>query len=104
MAIEIKAYEDKLAELCVAYGVQQLEVFGSVTREDFDPQQSDMDFLVVFEDSRPHGAFDRYFGLKEALERLFERSIDLIEERAIKNPYFRQAILRDRMVIYGTGG
>ena len=69
----------------------------------FDPKQSDIDFLVEFSEVHPLGAFERYFGLREALERLFHRSVDLIEERAIRNPYFREAIERDRVLLYGTG-
>nr|NIT57867.1 hypothetical protein [Fodinibius sp.]NIV15274.1 hypothetical protein [Fodinibius sp.]NIY26449.1 hypothetical protein [Fodinibius sp.] len=48
------------------------------------------------------GAFERYFGLKEALERLFQRSVDLVDVKAIKNPYFRQAIEKDKVIVYGT--
>lgn len=103
MAIDISVHMDELAELCETYGVRRLEVFGSALRSDFDPKQSDIDFLVGFSEVHPLGAFERYFGLKEALERLFHRSVDLIEERAIRNPYFREAIERDRVLLYGTG-
>ena len=60
-----------------------------------------MDFLVDFSDVHPLGAFDRYFGLKEALEQLFRRSVNLVEKRAIKNPYFCQAIEGNGVVVYG---
>ena len=103
MAVDMDLYMDELAEACDAYGVRRLEVFGSAFRGDFDPKHSDIDFLVEFTEGHPLGAFERYFGLKEALERLFQRPVDLVEERAIRNPYFREAIQQDRVVVYGTG-
>jgi predicted nucleotidyltransferase len=103
MEFDISDYVSELEALCVAFGVRRLELFGSASRSDFDLAHSDVDFLVDFVEIHPLGAFDRYFGLKEGLERLLGRSVDLVEEKAIKNPYFRQAIDRDRMVVYGSG-
>ena len=88
--------------MCSAYGVKRLELFGSGSRNDFDLERSDLDFLVEFADPMPTGAFDRYFGLKEDLEQLFQRPVDLVEIRAITNPYFREAIQQDRVLVYGT--
>jgi uncharacterized protein len=102
MNLNLANYADKLSNLCAAYGVKRLELFGSASRSDFDLEQSDLDFLVEFIDNHPLGAFDRYFGLKEDLERLFQRPVDLVERKAIKNPYFRQAIEQDRVLVYGT--
>ncbi|MBN1937923.1 MAG: nucleotidyltransferase domain-containing protein [Anaerolineae bacterium] len=102
MRLEIEDYQAELIELCEAFGVRRLEIFGSASRGDFDFGQSDIDFLVEL---APHalGPFEQYFGLKEALEQLFGRSVDLVEEKAIKNPYFKQAIAQDRSLVYGTG-
>jgi len=100
---DVSADMSKLAELCAQYGVRRLELFGSASRTDFDLARSDMDFIVDFADARPLGAFDRYFGFKEALEQLFQRPVDLVEDRAIRNPYFKQAIERDRVLLYGAG-
>ncbi|MBN2390354.1 MAG: nucleotidyltransferase domain-containing protein [Anaerolineae bacterium] len=102
MGSVIGNYKNKLSELCHIYGVRRLEVFGSASRHDFDPKRSDIDFLVNFTETHPLGAFEQYFGLKEALEQLFQRPVDLIEEKAIKNPYFKQAIQQDRVLIYET--
>ena len=103
MTLEINAYMSKLSELCARYGVNRLEVFGSAARGNFDPKHSDVDFLVDFAEKHPLGAFERYFGLKEALEQLFQRPVDLVEEKAIRNPYFHQAIAQDKVLVYGTG-
>ena len=68
---------DKVAALCAAHGVKRLELFGSAARGDFDVHSSDVDFLVDFSDPNYVGAFDRYFGFKEALEKLLQRPVDL---------------------------
>lgn len=102
MNLDLTAYSEQLSNLCAIYGVKRLELFGSASRSDFDSKKSDLDFLVEFEASHSTGAFDRYFGLKENLERLFERPVDLIEIKAIKNPYFRQSVERDKVLVYGT--
>jgi predicted nucleotidyltransferase len=102
MTLDLARYADELSYLCDEYGVKRLELFGSATRKNFDFDDSDLDFLVDFEETHPMGAFDRYFGLKEALERLFQRPVDLVVVKAIKNPYFRQAIEKDKVLIYGT--
>lgn len=102
MSLNLSDYADKLSNLCVIYGVKCLELFGSATRDDFDLDESDLDFLVEFVASHPMGAFDQYFGLKEELEQLFGRSVDLVEVKAIKNPYFRQAIEQDKVLVYGS--
>ena len=102
MALEIDQYRNELSDLCAIYGVRCLEMFGSAARGDFDRSQSDVDFLVDFTEAHSLGAFDRYFGLKEALEQLFQRSVDLVEEKAVKNPYFKLAVERDRVLVYGA--
>jgi predicted nucleotidyltransferase len=104
MKLTILNYLNKVSELCATYGVRRLELFGSASRSDFDLDNSDIDFLVDFVEIHPLGAFDRYFGLKEGLEQLFQRSVDLVEAKAIKNPYFKQAIERDRVLVYGPRG
>ena len=101
MNLNLVEYSDRLSNLCAIYGVKRLELFGSALRSDFDLKNSDLDFLIEFAGSQSTGAFDRYFGLKEALERLFQRPVDLVEIKAIKNPYFRQAIERDKVLVYG---
>lgn len=102
ITIQFTDYSDRLSTLCTHYGVELLELFGSATRADFEPEKSDLDFLVLFSEDHSLGAFDRFFGLKEDLETLFQRSVDLIEIKAIKNPYFRQAIEKDKVLVYGT--
>ena len=94
--------QPQLIELCKQFHAQRLEVFGSVTREDFDPAKSDLDFLVLFEEMAPGEYADSYFGLLSALEDLFERNIDLVELKAITNPYFLEAVEESRVNLYAA--
>jgi predicted nucleotidyltransferase len=71
--------EDKVEEVgrvCRRPGVERLDVFGSAVGNDFDPEGSDLDFVVSFERRVPPWPFDRYFGLKEDLEELFGRPVE----------------------------
>ncbi len=98
----VAARAGQLADLCRRYHVRRLEVFGSATTERFDPQRSDIDLLVEFDDVARGERFDTYFGFQEALERLFGRNVGLVEPDAIKNRYFRQAINQQRMLLYAA--
>jgi uncharacterized protein len=98
----IEQHRAQLDELCRRYRVRRLDLFGSATRDDFDPQRSDLDFLVEFEDYRLENASDRYLGLMVDLEDLFGRRIDLVSTKAIENPYFRKEILRTRVPLYAA--
>jgi predicted nucleotidyltransferase len=92
-----------ISELCRRYGVSRLELFGSATTDAFDPQRSDLDFLVEF-DVNPSKLFDRYFGLKESLEELCGRDVDLVTVASLQNPYFIEAVNRSRQLVYASEG
>ena len=92
-----------LAVVCRRYGVRRLELFGSATTSSFDPNRSDLDFLVEF-DADPARLFDRYFGLKESLETLFGRNVDLVTVGALQNPYFIEAVNETRQLVYAAEG
>src|SRR5687768_10976612 len=96
------AQRQQLTELCMRFGVRRLEMFGSATTARFDPDTSDLDFLVEFEGLTTGDAADRYFGLLFALEELFKRSIDLVDVTAVDNPYFLRSIAPSRRVLYAA--
>ncbi len=104
----IAAVEDKRAEvvgLCRRHGVERLDLFGSASGagDGFDPEGSDLDFVVSFERREPPRLFDRYFGLKEDLEGLFGRGVDLVTEDALKkDPDFAEGISGARMPLYAA--
>lgn len=93
---------DEIAQLCRRHRVTRLEVFGSAASGNFDPETSDLDFLVEFVPLGPGERADAYFGLLEDLRDLFGRPVDLVMTRAIRNPYFRQAIEQTREVLYAA--
>lgn len=101
MASVLDPHLAELPELCRRYGVRRLEVFGSAASDAFDPQRSDIDFLVEF-DSEPSRLFDRYFGLKESLEALYGRSVDLVTAGSMQNPYFIEAVNKSRQLVYAA--
>ena len=94
---------ESLKRLCKQYRVKRFEVFGSsLTGEGFDSENSDLDFLVEFLPLQPGEHADAYFGLLEALQDLFRCSIDLVETKAIRNPYFLESINQNRKEIYAA--
>ena len=90
-----------LARLCEERRVERLDVFGSAVTGDFNPETSDLDFLVTFQESAADGdAFARQIGLKDALENLFGRKVDVVPERSITNEYFRANVEDTREPVY----
>ena len=92
----------ELERICRQRGVQRIELFGSAAGAGFDHNTSDLDFLVTFKELAPGQYADAYFGLKEDLEGLFQRPVDLVVDSAIQNPYFRQAVDATRTLVYGA--
>ena len=94
---------EELKGLCRRFSVHQLELIGSAAvGEKFDAEKSDIDFLVEFQPLKTGDYADTYFGLLEALESLFNRHIDLVMVRAVKNPYFLESINKSRKVLYAA--
>lgn len=92
----------RITDLCCKHKVRTLAVFGSILTDRFS-DQSDVDLLVDFEPV-DHDKFDyvgNYFGLRDALELLFNRRVDLIEEKGLRNKYFIANVNRTKQMIYG---
>lgn len=89
-----------MAVVCRRFGVRRLEVFGSAA-DGFDPQRSDVDLLVQFDDT---GAdpLDEYFGLKTQLELVLERPVDLLVAGTVRNPYVLAGINASRQLVYAA--
>ncbi len=90
---------DKIRALCDKHKVTRLFVFGSVLTDNFD-KSSDIDFLVDFYGVDLYDYADNYFDLKKSLEDLLNRQIDLLEEKALKNPYLKETIDSSKQLIY----
>ena len=93
---------EEIREICRTHGVKRLDLFGSAARDDFDPETSDVDFLVTFQEGVRRGWMGEYFDLRRALEALFGRSVDLVADREFRNPYFRKAVEESRTPLYDS--
>ena len=96
----LESHINDIKKLCSAHKVKELYAFGSVLTNQFN-SESDIDFVVDFVPMDVSIYADNYFDLKFSLQKLFNRSIDLLEEKAIKNPYFRENLNQQRQLIYG---
>jgi len=97
----IENNREAIARLCRVHGVRSLEAFGSILRDDFDVGRSDVDVLVEFE-AQAADSFSNFLDLKESLEALFQRSVDLVELRAIRNRRLRYYIEQSKSSIYAA--
>lgn len=98
----VEARLPEIAALCRGLGIRRLDLFGSALDESFSPDSSDVDFLVEF-DVRP--GFDylgTYFGLKEGLEQILGRPVDVVTSSSIRNPYFRERVMQTREPLYAA--
>jgi predicted nucleotidyltransferase len=91
---------DRIKALCSKHKVIKLFVFGSILTDKFK-KSSDIDFLVDFDGVDLYDYADNYFDLKKSLETLLKREVDLLEEKAVRNPYLRQNIDSSKQLIYG---
>jgi predicted nucleotidyltransferase len=99
----VESRVEEVRQICRRHGVERLDLFGSAAGEGFDPEGSDLDFVVSFERRDPPELFDRYFGLKEDLEELFGRGVDLMMEGAVeKNPRFAESVAKSRVSLYAA--
>lgn len=96
----IETHKADIIKLCETHKVKSLYVFGSVLTKDFN-SDSDIDIVVDFAKIEVEDYADNYFDFKFSLQDILNRPIDLLEERAIKNPYFRKSLNQQRKLIYG---
>ncbi len=97
---EIITHIDQIKRLCDANKVRTLFAFGSATTDNLRID-SDIDFVVDIADNDPFSYTEKYFRLKSQLEQLFNRQIDLLEQKAIKNPFLKENIDQTKVLIYG---
>jgi predicted nucleotidyltransferase len=99
LMFDIERFKPEIERVCQRLPVKRLGLFGSALSHDFS-QGSDVDVLVIFDSGEEIDLFDKYFELKEQLERIFQREVDLVVDRKFKNPVLRESIDRTRTVIY----
>ena len=96
----LEKYMTEIAELCKKYKVKTLYAFGSVLTRRFN-KNSDIDLIVDFQGVPLENYFDNYCDFKFSLQDVFNREVDLLEEKAIRNPILRRSIDRNKQLIYG---
>ena len=100
MSVRVEIPKDRIIEFCRKWQVKELAIFGSALGDDFRPD-SDVDVLVVFQDDAKWDLFD-HMEAEEELKQIFGRDVDLVEKKAIRNPFRRHHILSNHEVIYAA--
>jgi uncharacterized protein len=99
----IDPHRVELSDLCRSFGVARLELFGSAATAEFDPAGSDIDLLVEFFPGQDLGPWlSQYFELRDRLEALLGRKVDLVLSAAVTNPYFARELNRTRRLLYAA--
>ena len=98
----IEAKRGEIEQLCHDHSVRRLDLFGSAVDDSFDLESSDVDVLVEFDAGPAFDYFGTFFGLKEGLEAILGRPVDLVSVTSIRNPYFKQQVLNSRELLYAA--
>lgn len=97
--IDMIKLKPEIERVCRSLPVKRLGFFGSALTRNFAPN-SDVDVLVTFELDENIDLFDKYFELKEQLEEIFEREVDLVMDKPFRNPVFRESVEKTKSLIY----
>ena len=98
----IEEHQKELDEACSTFNVDELYVFGSILTGEFRAD-SDIDFIVSILSKDPLEYAENYFELKFALEKIFKRKIDLLEQKAIRNKAFEELVDQQKKLVYARG-
>lgn len=98
--LNLQIYKPEITKLCETHKVNKLYAFGSVLNESFQTD-SDIDLIVEFKNIELENYADNYFDFKFSLQDILKRRVDLLEDKAIKNPYFRKTVNEKRQLVYG---
>lgn len=97
----IEQRKEELKNICEKLKIRRLYAFGSAVTVDRFKENSDIDFLISFDESlSPEAYSDNYFQLQYKLRELFNREIEIITERSLSNPYFMKSINRNKVLLY----
>lgn len=100
MGIRIPIDQDRIAAFCDAWQIEEFSLFGSVLRQDFGVD-SDVDVLVAFRPGAPWSLWDLLI-MREELAAMFGREVDMVEKKALRNPFRRHEILSTRQIIHAA--
>ncbi|HAA27248.1 MAG TPA: DNA polymerase subunit beta [Cyanobacteria bacterium UBA8553] len=97
---KIEVSQEAIASFCDRWKITEFALFGSILRDDFRPD-SDVDVLVSFAPDAKWSLWD-IITMKEELEKLFRREVDLVQKDCLRNPFRRYEILTTKQVIYAA--
>ena len=100
MSVQVDIPKAKIADFCRRWRVKELAIFGSALGDNFR-RDSDVDVLVVFQDDAKWDLFD-HMKAEEELKQVFGWEVDLVEKKAIRNPFRLRHILNNHEVIYAA--
>lgn len=92
-------HQNEVNQACLSSQVSELYAFGSVLTDKFN-EESDIDFIVSIETNDPIQYGENYFQLKFQLEKIFNRKIDLLEQKALRNEVFNELINKKKTLVY----
>ena len=92
----------QIEALCRTLDVRRLDLFGSAAEGTFDPETSDVDVLAEFIGGDGFDYLGTHFALKEGLEQILGRPVDVVSATSIRNPYFRERVMRTRELLYAA--
>lgn len=95
---------DRVIAACQKWKIIELALFGSVLRDDFQPDLSDVDILVVF-DPEAHWTLLDLVDIEDDFKEILGRDVDLVERGSIEqshNSVRKQEILSSLKVIYAA--
>lgn len=99
----IQPYLEAIRALCREFGVTRLELFGSAATGEFDPERSDIDFIVEYPPDYEFGHWAaRHVAFKERLEALLGRPVDLVMASAMRKPRFIESVNQTRRLLYAA--
>jgi uncharacterized protein len=98
----VAAKRQEIEDLCRRLDVRRLDLFGSATGASFDVVGSDVDVLVEFGTRPGFDYYGTFFTLKEGLEEILGRPVDLVSSSSIRNPYFRRTVMETREMLYAA--
>jgi predicted nucleotidyltransferase len=95
--------DEAISRFCHKWQIREFALFGSVLTDEFRPD-SDVDVLITFCDPAPDlGPWGEHLEtMREELEALFGRRVDLVEKKLVRNPFRRYHILTTRRIIYAA--
>ena len=97
----LQKYKEQIHALCQQHNVLELAAFGSVVTDKFSPE-SDIDLLVRFGDVSLDDYADNYFSFCEELEDLLNRKVDLVVDKSVRNPYFKEEIEETKQLLFAA--